>query len=146
MRHRLGLAFAAMALWATSAAAPPQASLPDPRLYLWQTELYTASGQDFVRYSYRVTNQDKYPAEMFLPAPDLPPCGRNANSSRTWVDFFDGEGKRLYGFCALAKPEDLNKIWFAVPHGTRPPSGVYIEIFDRRTNLKFRSNLAPTQL
>ena len=113
MRFGLATAFAAAALWTTTAAAPPQASLPDPRIYLWQTELYTAGEQDFVRYSYRVANLEKYPAAMFLPAPHLPPCGANVNSSRTWVDFFDAAGKRLYGFCALTKPADLNRIWFA---------------------------------
>jgi hypothetical protein len=91
-------------------------------------------------------NKLSYPAEMFAAAPGLPPCGLNTNSSRTWVHFFDSTGKRLYGFCALGKPEDLGKIWVAFEEGTIPPSYVYIEINDRQTNTKYKSNLADTTL
>src|SRR5205085_2045120 len=80
------------------------------------------------------------------PAPALPPCGLNANSARTWVDFYDSRGKRLYGFCALGSPNDLGQIWFATEEGTIPPSYVYIEIKDRQTNTTYKSNLADTTL
>jgi len=73
-------------------------------------------------------------------------CGANTNSSRTWVDFFDQTGKRLYGFCALGKPADLDGIWFALEEGVIPPSWIYIEINDRQTNTKYKSNLADTTL
>jgi hypothetical protein len=81
---------------------------------------------------------------MFAPAPALPPCGNNHNAARSWVDFFDQRGHRLYGFCALGNPNDLGEIWFALPEGQVPPSYVYIEINDRQTNTKYRSNLADT--
>lgn len=87
-----------------------------------------------IRYRYDVANKADYPAEMFAAAPSLPPCGSNTNASRTWVDFFDETGKRLYGFCALGKPDDLGKIWFALEEGVVPPSYVYIELNDRQTN------------
>ena len=83
---------------------------------------------------------------MFAAAPGLPPCGNNTNASRTWVDFFDNTGKRIYGFCALSKPDDLSKIWIAYEEGTIPPSYVYIELNDRQTNTKYKSNLADTTL
>ena len=124
--------------------APP--TLPNPILYLTATEVYTTAGGTFVRHRYDVFNKAQYPAAMFAPAPGLPPCGRNTNSSRTWVDFFDSRGNRLYGFCALGSPSDLGSIWFATPEGTVPPSYVYIEINDRQTNTKYRSNLADTTL
>ena len=108
------------------------------------TEFYTANGQDFIRYEYDVFNKDQYPAAMFAAAPALPPCGLNHNSSRTWVDFFDQRGTRLYGFCALGTPGNLSRIWFALPVGQIPPSYVYIELNDRQTNTKYRSNLADT--
>jgi hypothetical protein len=38
----------------------------------------------------------------------------------------------------------LGAIWFALPVGTVPPSYVYIEINDRQTNTRLRSNLADT--
>src|SRR6266851_1826629 len=88
--------------------------LPNPILYLTGTEPYTAGGKAFTRYKYDVLNKDDYPADLFAAAPALPPCGANTKASRTWVDFYDSRGKRLYGFCALAKPADLSTIWFAL--------------------------------
>ena len=81
---------------------------------------------------------------MFAASPNLPPCGNNTKASRTWVDIYDQRGKRLYGFCALGKPSDLNQIWFALESGVVPPSWVYIEMTDRATNTKYKSNLAET--
>ena len=126
--------------------AVSQPALPNPVLYLVSTELYSTGGGTFMRYKYDVLNKDAYPTDMFAPAPGLPPCGKNTNSSRTWVDIFDSRGKRLYGFCALGKPADLNGIWFATPDGEVPPSYVYIELNDRQTNTKYKSNLADTVL
>ena len=119
---------------------------PNPVLFLTGTDLYTANGKNYIRYSYDVFNKDQYPADMFAAAPALPPCGQNTKASRSWVDFFDQSGKRLYGFCALGKPDDLGKIWFALEDGTVPPSWVYIEINDRQTNTKYKSNLAETTM
>ena len=123
------------------AFAPP---LPNPNLYLTGTEAYQVGGKQFIRYKYDVLNKDSYPAEIFASAPALPPCGANTKSSRTWVDFFDSRGKRLYGFCALGKPSDLGSIWFGLEEGAIPPSYVYIEMTDRQTNTKYKSNLADT--
>jgi hypothetical protein len=118
--------------------------IPNPVLYLMGQEPYTAGGKNWIRCRYDVANKSSYPAEMFAAAPSLPPCGANTNSSRTWVDFFSHDGTRIYGFCALGKPEDLSKIWFAFEEGTIPPSYVYIELNDRQTNTKYKSNLADT--
>ena len=117
---------------------------PKPILYLMGTEPYSAGGKNWIRCRYDVANKNQNPADMFAAAPNLPPCGNNTNASRTWVDFFDSLGKRLYGFCALSKPDDLGKIWFAYEEGTIPPSYVYIELNDRQTNTKYKSNLADT--
>ncbi|MEP6719617.1 MAG: hypothetical protein ABJB21_10760 [bacterium] len=133
----------------SSHSAPPAVSqpvLPNPVLYLVSQESFTSSGRNFIRYKYDVLNKEDYPAEMFAAAPALPPCGANTNSSRTWVDFFDSRGKRLYGFCALGKSGDLNGIWFAMEDSEIPPSYVYIELNDRQTNTKYKSNLADTTM
>jgi hypothetical protein len=127
------------------ASATPAPVLPNPVLYFTGMEFFKdSSGQTMIRYSYDVLNKDSYPAEMFAAAPALPPCGKNTKSSRSWVDFFDSRGKRLYGFCALSKPADLAGIWFALPEGDIPPSYVYIEINDRQTKTTYKSNLADT--
>jgi hypothetical protein len=126
---------------------PAQAqTVPNPVLYLTGTESYSAGGKNWVRYRFDVANKDRFPDAMFAPAPGLPPCGNNSNAARTWIDFFDQRGKRLYGFCALHRPEDLKSLWFAVEEGVPPPSWVYIEMNDRETNRKYKSNLAETSL
>lgn len=129
---------------ATAVTPNPTLLLPNPVLYLTGTEAYSTGGKDWIRYKYDVLNKDSYPLELFAAAPALPPCGLNTKSSRTWVDFFDQRGKRLYGFCALGKPEDLGRIWFALEDGVVPPSYIYIEMTDRQTNTKYKSNLADT--
>jgi hypothetical protein len=126
------------------ATAPPPRILPNPVLYLLGQELFQQGGKQWTRYSYDVLNKGDYPKELFAPAPDLPPCGNNTRASRTWVDFFDQRGKRLYGFCALGKPDDLRGIWFALETNVIPASYVYIELTDRQTNVKYKSNLAET--
>ena len=134
---------------AVAQARPTQANNnppPKPILYLIGTEPYTANGKNWIRLRYDVLNKADYPADMFAAAPNLPACGLNTNSSRTWVDFFDAAGHRIYGFCALSKPADLGLIWFSYEEGTIPPSYVYIELNDRQTNTKYKSNLADTVL
>jgi hypothetical protein len=128
----------------TSHANPP--ILPNPVLYLTSTEFFTKSGTNYIRYNYDVLNKDAYPDAMFASAPALPPCGANNKSSRTWVDIFDSRGKRLYGFCAFSKASDLGSIWFSLEDGVVPPSYIYIELNDRQTNTKYKSNLADTTL
>jgi hypothetical protein len=134
-----------LVLFATHSVASAPV-LPNPVLYLIGTEAFTQGGKQFTRYKFDVDNKDAYPAAMFAAAPDLPPCGANTKSSRTWIDIFDQRGKRLYGFCALGKPSDLNQLWFAMEADVVPPSWVYIEMNDRQTNTKYKSNLADTTL
>jgi hypothetical protein len=130
-----------------TAVAPNSAAInPNPVLNLTGTEPFSAGGKDWIRYQYDVLNKADYPAELFAAAPALPPCGANTNSSRTWVDFFDQRGKRLNGFCALGNPANLGSIWFAMEEGVIPPSYIYIEMTDRQTNTKYKSNLADTTL
>jgi hypothetical protein len=124
-------------------AAPP---LPNPVLYTLTVEPFTTGGKNFIRYRFGVANFDAYPNEMFAAAPELPPCGKNTKSARTWVDIYDQSGKRLDGFCAFGKNSDLNLIWFALEEGVLPPSYIYIELNDRKTNTKYKSNLAETML
>lgn len=145
----LSMLSGSLVLAALAGAAPSQAqtAFPNPVLYMTGSELYSVNNTSFVRYRYDVLNKTAYPPEMFAPAPGLPPCGSNTNSSRTWVDFFEnGTNRRIYGFCALGNPNNLGSIWFALPEGTIPPSYIYIEMTDRQTNIKYRSNLADTTL
>ena len=97
------------------AVAPP--ILPNPVLYsTGGAEYFTQGGTNYIRYVYNVDNFAAYPDEMFAPAPELPPCGANTKSSRTWVDVFDQRGKRLNGF--LRTRESCQSQWNLVcPRG-----------------------------
>lgn len=121
-----------------------QRTLPNPVLVLTGLEYYETGGKQWTRYRYSVYNSADYPKEMFAAAPDLPPCGANTKASRTWVDVYDSSGKRLQGFCAFGTPDDLGKIWFAMEQDAIPPSWIYVELNDRKTNTKYKSNLAET--
>ena len=126
-----------------SAAAPVP---PNPVLYFLGAEYVQINGKQITRYRFDVLNKDQYPDDMFAQSPALPPCGANTKAARTWVDLYDQSGKRLNGFCALGKSADLNGIWFALETDVVPPSYIYIELNDRKTNTKHKSNLADTTL
>jgi hypothetical protein len=120
--------------------------LPNPILYFLGPEYVEISGKQMIRYHFDVANKDQYPDDMFAKSPSLPPCGTNTQAARTWVDLYNQAGKRLNGFCALGKSADLNKIWFALEADVIPPSYIYIELNDRKTATKYKSNLADTTL
>ena len=144
--RRMFLALVAFAVTLTvqmSAAAPAP---PNPVLAFLGQEYVTKGGKKMTRYYFDIANKDEYPAELFAVAPDLPPCGTNKKASRTWVDLYDQNGKRLNGFCNLSKPADLTKLWFELDQDEVPPSWVYIEFTDRKTNTKYKSNLAETTM
>jgi hypothetical protein len=127
----------------SSASAPV---LPNPILYFLGQEYVEINGKQITRYNFDVLNKDLYPNDLFVASPDLPPCGANTKAARTWVDIYDQSGKRLNGFCALGKSSDLGKIWFGLETSIVPPSWIYIELNDRKTNTKYKSNLSDTTL
>ena len=143
-RSLLGVFTLILVLAVQGVASAP--ALPNPVLYFLGPEYVTIGGKQMIRYHYDVANKDVYPDDMFAASPNLPPCGANANSARTWVDIYDSTGKRLFGFCNLGKSSDLAKIYFALEETVIPPSYVYIELNDRKTNTKYKSNLADTTL
>jgi phage replication-related protein YjqB (UPF0714/DUF867 family) len=115
--------------------------LPVPLVTFNGSESYTVSGKTFMRYKLSVENRSEYPSEIFAPAPSLPPCGSNTNSSRTWVRIYNATNNQyIYGFCALSSPQLLNSIWFAVEQGNTPPASVYVSLIDRETERTYRSN------
>lgn len=115
-----------------------------PDLSFIGSEEYTVRGNDFIRFRLGVDNFEYFPEEIFEAAPDLPACGLNENSSRSWISIFNADNhKRLYGFCNFRSVSSLERLWFAVRKSewqeNRKPSRVYIEITDRRASRTFRS-------
>jgi hypothetical protein len=121
---------------------PEGPALPVPELVIEGTEDYVAAdGSPYTRYDLSVVNWTDYADDLFAPAPDLEPCGRNASASRTWVDIVDADTEeRMYGFCGLTTPQDLTTIWFAMPRGTAPPSLIYATLWDRLNDQFIQSN------
>ncbi len=127
---------------ATPSPSPPTAT-PSARAYPQPVLVYnrkeTLEGGGHFRYWIGVVNWQAYPDEWFQPAPDLPPCGQNTNAARAWVGIYEADsGSKLYGFCALTKPEDLTHLWFTWPVKKAAPR-VYVEIWDRATGQRYRS-------
>jgi len=131
---------------AHASIATAQPPLPKPVLAFLGQEPFETGGKLWTRYRYFVANAEAYPNPLFAAAPTLPPCGANTRAARTWVDVYDRTGKRLNGFCALGSHTDLGQLWFALERNVLPPSWVYIEMNDRQTGMKSKSNEAETTL
>jgi hypothetical protein len=138
--------FALIAISIRGVASAPSLPLPNPVLNFLGQEPFKSGAKEMTRYSYEVVNRDAYPDALFAASPELPPCGKNTKASRTWIDIFDQSGRRLNGFCAFGNSNDLKSFWFAMETDVVPPSWIYIEMNDRKTNTKYKSNLAETTL
>jgi len=115
-------------------------TLPVPQLSYLGSEDYTANGQNWTQFKLSVTNWSSYASDLFASAPDLPACGLNTNSSRTWVNIYNGTTKAyIYGFCSLGTASGLTQLWFAIPRGSTPPASVYITLNDRKTGTTVQS-------
>lgn len=111
----------------------------DTQLQFVGQEPYDVNGSRGTRYKLSITNRATHPD--FLWKPTGKPCGKNENSSRTWVEVFGSPGdKRLAGFCGLRSSEDLGHLWFPVLSGEKGPQCVYIVMTDRQTGKKYESN------
>lgn len=130
----------AVVLIALSPAAA-SAAAPKPVINFTSSERFWAGGKEWIRHRLEVTNRAEFPDEMFAAAPNLPPCGLNKASSRTWIEIYADEA-RVYGFCALHHASDLGKLWFATEVGKPVPATAHIEINDRQTNTRLTSNRA----
>jgi len=121
-------------------STPCYPDLPDPELgFLGAAPYLPASGVPHTRYKLAILNWASFPDALFAAAPDLPPCGLNTNASRTWVSIYAGDGSYVYGFCALTDNDQLNDLWFGVAQDEAPPECVYVELWDRRCDIRFRS-------
>lgn len=112
-----------------------------PKLIYKGAEKSVVRGNAFTRYKIAISNYSNYPSALFKAAPHLPACGKNGNSSRTWVDIVDQNGKKLYGFCAFGQSADLKKLWFSIPQGKKAPKAVRVKITDRECKKVYVSNL-----
>ncbi|MFC1976931.1 hypothetical protein ACFLWS_01490 [Chloroflexota bacterium] len=119
--------------------SPPK-PFPDPELVFVKAE--ESKSGDRISYYLTITNWSAYPDDLFAPSPDLPPCGTNYNSSRTWVEIYSGEGVRLYGYCALGSAQELSsRLIFSISKDKSAPKSVYVILEDRKYGVSYQSNL-----
>ena len=120
---------------------PRPPALPAPAVVFTGRSAYSTPFGRFVRHDLDVTNWQSYHPTLFTQAPHLPACGRNTKASRTWVRIYNASTHaRIYGYCALNKPEALRDISFAVTSGEQAPSGIYVRMTDRQTGRTVRSS------
>lgn len=133
----LSIAFALVAGGATAAVAQ---DLPKPQLRFVGTSDGVNNGVAVRGYEFEVVNREEFDNELFIPSPALPPCGSNANASRTWVNIFNEKGARLYGWCVINSNADLASLRFLVEAARPQPKKIYIELLDRFEVRFARSN------
>ena len=126
----------------TSSSNPACAvALPAPVLEVGPRLTETAGA---VHYQLFVRNWSVYADGLFAQSPDLPPCGLNSTSSRTWIEIHATGGVRLYGHCAIASAAGLqNQLSVPIPRSFPAPTGIFIEMIDRRCDRNVFSNVAP---
>jgi hypothetical protein len=122
-----------------------RSSLPTPQLAFTGKAAETIRGNKFLRAKLSVTNWEEFSSDFFKPSPDLPPCGRNKNAARTWVHIHNAANDvRLYGYCAISSPSNLQHLSFAVRSSQKLPERVYVCFEDRRTKTVRKSNVVET--
>jgi hypothetical protein len=113
--------------------------LPNPVLALQEIRPDVVADLPRNFYELDVTNNASFPDAMFVQSPELPACGSNTSSSRTWVEIFVN-GSRYYGFCALDSGAGLSQIYFAWDPALPPPTSAYIQVVDRKCGITYQSN------
>jgi len=113
--------------------------LPKPKLGFVRVSETVNNGVAVKMYEVEVENRDKFDNDLFVPSPALPPCGRNADASRTWLNIYDGDGTRIYGWCAIKFSNELASLKFNIQSAKPQPKTVFIEFIDRSTHQIRRS-------
>jgi hypothetical protein len=122
------------------AGAASGQGLPKPKLrFVGKVESTTRDLRLF-NYELEVVNREDFDNELFVPSPALPPCGRNTNASRTWINIYNEKGERLYGHCAVMANEGLASVRFSVPARRPQPKKIFIDLVDRFEERIVRSN------
>ncbi len=103
--------------------------LPEPKLELRSME--TSDGGE-TAITLAVANWEDFSEDYFTTAPDLPAGSMGAKPWRTWIDVEDGKsGKRLYNFCEIFSPKQLQALTFRLGSDQEVPSTLRLHMIDR---------------
>ena len=114
-------------------------SLPSPEIRLVGVADVVNNGHAVKAYEIEVVNRVEYSNDLFMEAPVLPPCGRNANAARTWIEIYGDREIRLQGWCAIKDNGELASLQFALPANRPQPKTMFIKLVDRFEGIVARS-------
>lgn len=120
-------------------------SLPSPEIRLVGVADVVSNGYALKAYEIEVVNRAEFPNELFLETNVLPPCGKNASPSRTWINIFNERGARLYGWCVIKDNGELASLRFAIDVRRPQPKRISLEVVDRFEGIAARSNTIKIQ-
>lgn len=115
-------------------------SMPKPKLKLVGVTDGMNNGFAVKVYELEVVNRVEISDEFFIAAPALPPCGTNADSSRTWINLYDEKSVRIYGWCTIRTNGELASLRFMMRAADNPPKKLFIDLMDRAEGVILRSN------
>lgn len=115
-------------------------SLPKPKLKLIGVSDGVNNGVAVKVYEIEVVNRTEMSDEFFISAPALPPCGANADSSRTWINLYDEKSVRIYGWCTIKTSGELASLRFMMRAADSQPKKLFIDLVDRAEGIILRSN------
>ena len=111
--------------------------------YLRTDSMPDVYGTLYRYHHFAITNAAAYAPELFAPSPNLPPCGLNTNSARTWMQIYSnpsGPFQQVYGYCGLSNLS--GEFAFGVlPSATE--TGFQVELHDRLLNRYSYSAIVP---
>jgi len=121
-----------------SAVSAPGQDLPKPDLRFVRADDVVSNGHRMRMYTIEIVNRSEFADELFAASPDLPPCAKNTNSSRTWINIYIDD-RRIYGHCAISSNSELSSLKFNVPADIKVTK-ISVDFVDRREGKVVRSN------
>lgn len=122
------------------AAAAIGQDLPKPEIHLVGVTDEVNNGHAVRVYEIEVVNRYEFDNALFVAAPVLPPCGRTANASRTWLNIYRDKSVRFYGWCGINANNELASLKFILPADREQPKKIFIDFVDRAEGKFVRSN------
>lgn len=133
------LGYLTFALLALSVAALSQ-DLPKPQIRLVAVTDASSNGYAVRSYEIEVVNRADFPNDLFQESPALPPCGKNPNAARTWINIYNERSGRIYGWCAIKENGELASLRFNLPESAPQPKKLFLDLVDRFEGRVLRSN------
>jgi hypothetical protein len=114
--------------------------LPRPEIRLVGVADAVNNGYPVKAYEIEVVNRGEYSDDLFLQTAVLPPCGKNPNASRTWINLYVDRGARIQGWCVIKDSGELASLRFNIAARAPQPKTIFIDLVDRFEGIVVRSN------